>query len=259
MIDTHSHLNFKAFKDDYAQVIERSFNNGIKFIINVGSQFETSKKAIELADSYKNLYATVGLHPIHVKDEKFSFETYKKLTQNKKVVAVGETGLDYFHIKEKKLINLQKEIFLSHIKLAQELDLPLILHCRDSKEEPNKAYEEMLEILKKEKIKKGVIHCFSATLQIAQRFLTMGFYLGFTGIITFAEELEEVVKEVSLERILTETDCPYLAPVPYRGQRCEPWYVKFVIEKIAKTKNISYNKVLEQTAKNAVELFKLSV
>jgi len=282
MIDTHAHLNFNAFEKDCAQVIERSFNNGIKFIVNVGSQLDTSKKAIELADNFKNLpphlinkdtfgakitklapircgglYAAVGLHPIHVGDEAFDFEEYKKLAQNKKVVAIGETGLDYFHIKEKKLLELQKEVFLSHIKLAKELDLPLILHCRDSKEEPGKAYKEMLEILKKERVNKGVIHCFSANLDIAKEFLDMGFYVGFTGIVTFAKELESVISEIPLDKILSETDCPYLAPVPYRGKRCEPWHVKFTIEKIAQIKGIAFPEIEKQTEQNAINFFGL--
>ncbi len=282
MIDTHAHLNFQAFEKDCAQVIERSFSNGIKFIINVGSQLDTSSKAIELADKFKNLpphlistgifgikltnsapircgglYAAVGLHPIHAGDEVFDFEIYKKLTQNKKVVAIGETGLDYFHIKDEKLIKLQKEIFLSHIKLAQELDLPLILHCRGIKKEPNKAYQEMLEILKKERANKGVIHCFSSNLDIAKEFLALGFYIGFTGITTFSKELENVVSGIPLDKILTETDCPYLAPVPYRGKRCEPWHVKFTIEKIAQIKGLSFPETEKQTEQNAINLFGL--
>lgn len=257
MIDTHAHLNFKAFEKDCAQVIERSFNNGIKFIINVGSQLDTSRKAIELADKFKNLYVAVGLHPIHAADEVFDFEAYKKLAQNKKVVAIGETGLDYFHIKEKKLLELQKEIFLSHIKLAKELDLPLVLHCRGSKEEPNKAYQEMLGILKKEKANKGVIHCFSANLDIAKEFLDMGFHVGFTGIATFAKELESVICGIPSNKILTETDCPYLAPVPYRGKRCEPWHVKFTIEKIAQIKGLDFLEAEKQTEQNAINIFGL--
>lgn len=257
MVDTHAHLNFKPFDKDCAQVMERSFSNGVKFIINVGSQFATSKKAVELAESHRNLYAAVGLHPIHAGDETFDFEEYKKLAQNKKVVAIGETGLDYFHIRERRLKKLQKEVFLNHIKLAQELDLPLILHCRGGKKESNKAHEEILEILKEGKINKAVIHCFSANLDIAKEFLAMGFYVGFTGIVTFAKELDEVVKEIPLNKILAETDCPYLAPVPYRGKRCEPWHVKFTIEKIAQIKRINFSEVERQTEQNAINLFGL--
>ncbi|TSC95922.1 MAG: Mg-dependent DNase [Parcubacteria group bacterium Athens1014_10] len=206
MIDTHSHLNFNAFKKDCAQVIGRSFSNGIKAIINVGSDLETSKRAIELADEFENLYAAIGLHPVDTGREVFDFEIYKKMAGNKKAVAIGETGLDYFHVSDPKLIVLQKEVFLSHIKLARELDLPLILHCRGNKQEPYKPYYKMLEILKKEKEIKGVIHCFSADLEIAKNFLELGFYIGFTGVITFAKGFDEIIKELPSDKILTETD-----------------------------------------------------
>lgn len=297
MVDTHAHLNSKVFDKDYAQVIERSFRNGIKFIINAGTGLETSKKAIEIANQFENVYpvesrkagirhcgglfnrvyAAIGLHPVDIGKEKFDFEVYKKLAQDKKVVAIGETGLDYFHITDPSLIIHQREVFLQHLKLAQELNLPLILHCRGAKNEPLKPYYEMLEILAKPphligtgafsaKIDKsvpircggkGVIHCFIATSEIAKKFIDLGFAIGFTGVITFAKQLEEVVREIPLTNILTETDCPYLAPEPYRGKRNEPSYVKFVIEKIARIKNLSISEVSEQTTQNATELFKL--
>ncbi len=301
MVDAHAHLNSKVFNKDYAQVIERSFRNGIKFIINAGTGLETSKKAIAIANEFENVYpvesrkagirhsgglfngvyAAVGLHPADIKKEEFDFEVYKKLAQDKprtfceprfaqksaacsqkvrgkKVVAIGETGLDYFHISDSKLIIRQREVFLKHLKLARELNLPLILHCRGSKDEPLKPYYEILEILAKEKNSRGVIHCFTATSEIAKKFIDLEFAIGFTGVITFAKQLEEVVKEIPLANILTETDCPYLAPEPYRGKRNEPSYIKFVVEKIAKIKNLSVDEVSEQTTQNAIKLFKLT-
>lgn len=172
-------------------------------------------------------------------------------------MAIGEIGLDYFHIQNIKAQNKQKEVFQRFLELAKEKDLPVILHCRGTKEEPAKAYQEMLDILKKIGYYKGVIHCFTSIPEIAQEFLDLGFYVGFTGIITFAKELEEAVKVVPLNRILLETDCPFLSPEPMRGKRCEPWYVKFTAQKIAEIKNVSFEEVIQQTTQNAIGLFKL--
>lgn len=307
MIDTHAHLNFKAFEQDLSEVVERCFENGMKAIINVGAKLDTSQRAVGLARQFDNLYAAVGLHPIHVNpirnsrvknaisnisknsseihnnldktkisngasDEEFDIENYRELVSDEKVVAIGETGLDYFHIQDpetrgrpRKVASLlrgrQKEIFQQFLKLAVEKDLPLILHCRGSKEEPEEAYREMLNTLNTldtlEKLK-GVIHCFTSTPEIAQQFLDLGFYVGFTGVITFAKELEETVKAVPLDKILLETDCPFMSPEPFRGKRCEPWYVKFVAEKIAGIKSVSFEEVVRQTTENAVELFRLT-
>jgi TatD DNase family protein len=261
MIDVHSHLNFEDFKDDYAEVIRRSFNNGIKAIINIGSNFKTSQRAIEIAKEFNNCYAALGLHPIHVLEENFEREKYHSLirTNGRIIKAIGETGLDYFHNKQSQ--KQQKEVFLEHLELAQKFNLPVILHCRGEKNNPKQAYKELLMIIDKLPFKlKGEIHCFSANWQIAQNFLDLGFYLGFTGVITFpnvSQELIEVVEKAPLDKILIETDCPFLAPQPVRGQRCEPWHVKFIAEKIAEIKNVSFEKVIEETTNNAIKLFHL--
>jgi TatD DNase family protein len=261
MIDSHCHLNFNAFKNDYQEVIKRSFKNGIKAIINIGSNYKTSLKAIEIAKEFKNCYAAIGLHPIHVQEEKFDLEKFKELIiANKNYIkAIGETGFDYFHQpfdKEK-----QKEVFLKHIELAKEFDLPIIFHCRNEASNQLKAYNDLLFILRSLSfLPYGVIHCFSAHWQIAQEFLDLGFYLGFTGIITFKncdDYLLEVVEKTPLEKILIETDAPYLAPEPYRGQRCEPWQVKFTALKIAEIKKIDFKKVIDQTTQNTKRLFKI--
>ena len=261
MIDTHAHLNFKMFKNDYAQVIEHNFKQGLKAVINIGSNLETSQKAITIAQEFKNCFIAIGLHPIHVKDEEFSREKYTSLIKENKslVKAIGETGLDFYHSEDNK--DLQKRVFLQHIDLAKEFNLPVILHCRGSKEDSKNAYLELLKIIKELKeIPLGVIHCFSSNWEIAQEFLNLGFYIGFTGPITFknaASELLQVVKKTPLNRILLETDCPFLAPEPYRGQRNEPVYVRFMAQKIAELKNISFEKVVETTTENAKELFRL--
>ena len=299
MIDTHAHLNFKDFDRDYAEVIGHSFDSGLKGMINVGSDFVTSKRAVEIASEYEKVYATVGLHPIHVNDLSlrggpmfcrtgfaipFPYDLFKKLAQDDKVKAIGETGLDYYRFKiydlrfkkheMQKIKLLQKKIFEEHLKLAQELDLPLILHCRGEKNNPSEAYKDMIKILKHYHITeyssgdhkggyrnlKGVIHCFQASSEIVQEFLKLGFYIGFTGLITFPKinsELLEVVKKVPLNRILLETDCPFLAPVPYQGERCEPWYVKFIAEKIGEIKKVPFEEIVKQITKNALDLFKI--
>lgn len=250
-IDTHSHLNFKAFKNDYAQAIERAFSTDVGKIIIPSSNLETSKKAVEIAKSYNNIYAAVGLHPIHIKDEEFVEEEYLKLTKSKKVVAIGETGLDYYYDKTTK--DLQKEIFEKHLNLANRLSKPVILHSRE-------AGEDLLAILMSHSpLPRGVMHCFAGDWQMAKILLDIGFYLSFTGLITFTKNYEtfEVIKNTPLERLLLETDCPYMTPQFYRGKRNEPAYVVEVAKKIAELKKIPLEQVAEQTSKNAIELFKI--
>ncbi|MFA6493105.1 MAG: TatD family hydrolase [Patescibacteria group bacterium] len=252
-IDTHAHLNFQAFKLDWQQVIERAKKANIKAIINAGSNFETSKKAIEIAEKQENVFAAVGLHPIHVKDEEFDEENFFKLAKNKKVVAIGETGLDYYY--DKSNMALQKEVLVKSIKLAQIVSKPIILHLRE-------ADEDLLSLLMGEStLPKGVLHCFGGNWQFAQMVLSMGFYISFTGIITFTKNQQtfEVIEKIPLEKILIETDCPYLTPEPYRGQRNDPTHVIEVAKKIAEIKKISLGEVAEQTSKNAIELFKLDL
>lgn len=280
MTDTHSHLNFNAFKDDFEDVISRSLLGGVS-MINVGSQYETSKRAIEIAGMYEEgVWASVGFHPIHAGkarpdieevDDKgktehyrespdfFDYNSFKNLAKSEKVVAIGETGLDYWYkpktkTKTEEFKNLQKEIFLKHIDLAQELNLPLILHCR-------MAHEDMLKILSEEIGNKGnngprgVIHCFTGTSEQARKYLSLGFYLGFNGII-FKLNLDETIKQVPLEKILVETDCPYLTPPQLEGRRNEPLAVKYVGEEMARIRGTSFEGVMEATTKNAQQLFK---
>ncbi len=262
MLDSHAHLNFDGFKQDYPEVIARSQAGGMEAIINVGAQFQSSAKAVAIANEHKICFASAGVHPIHWEDtERLSDQEIlvrlKKLAQAKKVVAIGETGLDYFHLpKDKKerakAIAQQKRLFGIHLDVCRKTKLALILHCRD-------AYKEMLAILAKAPIKRGVIHCFCGDLDTAQKFLTLGFYIGFTGLITYPgnEYLKEVISAVPLEKILVETDCPYLPPQPMRGKRNEPLFVRYVLEHIAKVKGLTFGEVEIQTSKNAVKLFKL--
>lgn len=252
-IDTHAHLNFKAFANDYEAAIERAQKAGVTAIINVGSNLETSKKAIEMAEKFPQCFAAVGLHPIHTEDEKFDEKEFLKLAKNKKVVAIGETGLDYYH--DKNSADLQKEILQKHINIAHQVGKPLILHCRE-------ANDDMLSLLISQNLNlAGVFHCFPGDWAMAQVVLDLGLYLSFTGLITFSKNYTNltVVKEAPLEKIMIETDCPYLTPELYRGQRNEPAFVIEVAKKIAEIKKISLDEVAKQTSKNAIELFKLEL
>jgi len=252
LIDTHAHLNFKAFENDYREVIERAFNADIRAIINVGSNLLTSLEAIKIADLYDTgVYAAVGFHPIHIKEEDFDQEEFEKIAINKKVVALGETGLDYYYDRSTK--EQQKEIFRKILTIANKISKPVILHSRD-------AGEDVLSVLIEEKIEsKGVIHCFQGNWNFAKVILDMGLYISFTGLITFSKNYEtfEVIEKAPLERIMIETDCPYMTPEPYRGKRNEPAYVIEVAKKIAEIKKLPLEKVAEQTSQNAIELFGL--
>jgi len=261
MIDTHAHLNFEAFRNDYQQAVQRALENNVRSIINIGSNFLTSQEAIKIAREQDGCYAAIGLHPIHVEDEEFDFDKYFFLIEENKdkVKAIGETGLDFYHSEESK--DKQKEVLKKHIELAQKFNLPLIFHCRGNKENPEEAYLELLKILKLSEPITGVVHCFSSSWEIAQEFLNLGLYIGFTGIITFKnvdQELLGVVRNVPSDRMLIETDCPYLSPEPHRGERNEPSYVALTAQKIAEIKNVSLEEVDKITTTNAKRLFNIN-
>ena len=267
LVDSHAHLNFQAFSDDLSAVIDRCHQVPMK-VINVGARYDSSKRAVELADA-KNFYAALALHPIHVYDEEFAVDKFQELIdKNKgKIVAIGETGLDYWHLQEiidkgaksiEAIKQKQEAVFRAHIKLARDNDLPLIIHCRFSEDEP-RAYDDVYKILKQEGIGRGVIHCYVGDLAGAKKFVDLGFYLGFNGIITFdkTDDLREIVKWVPLEQMLIETDCPWLTPVPFRGKRNEPAYVRYVAQKIASLRGMSEEEIIEVTGNNAIKLFNL--
>ena len=256
MIDTHAHLNFKEFNNDREKVIERFFAGGGEKIINVGCDLKSSQESYELALKNENIFAAAGIHP-HDADtaSKYNLKKIEELAKHYKVIAVGEIGLDYFRNLSPR--EKQIEAFKRQLELAENHQMPIIIHCRD-------AYNDLLDILKKYKTSdwRGVIHCFNASRETAEEFLKLGFYVGFTGIITYyknklAEEPEiyKAIKSVPLNKILIETDCPYLAPVPERGRRNEPLFVRYVAEKIAEIKKIGFNEIEKVTSQNAVELF----
>lgn len=264
LFDSHAHLNFKAFNDSWQQTITDCQKQDVEMVC-VGGQLKTSQKAVEIADQYQQgVNAAIGLHPIHApgsqsNPEEFDYQTYKDLAQSStKVVAIGETGIDFFH--DENTFDSQRGIFLQQIKLAQELDLALIVHGRSGKDGSKNAYDKIYDTLKDHAISRGVIHCYGGTWEEAQRFVDLGLSIGFTGIITFpkTDSLAETAKNLPLDRILIETDCPYLAPAPHRGEKNIPQYVKYVAEKIAEIRQISYNEIAEQTRQNALALFNLT-
>lgn len=264
MIDVHCHLNLKGFEVDLDEVIKRATEAGVTKIINVGTSLETSKKAVELAEKYENLYAIVGVHPHHAdKVENNWIDELKKIAQNKKVVAIGEIGLDYYSYKSNGVVDpkVQKHIFEAQIKLANELKLPLQIHNRQ-------AGENVIEILKKNKnlLQKipGMFHCFAATREVLNDVLDLGFYVGFDGNITYkglakgeTVELSNLCELTPIERIVVETDAPFLTPEPKRGSRNEPSYVIITADKIAKIKAVSFEQIEANTTQNATNIFNI--
>ncbi len=245
--DIHAHTQFPQFDIDREQVISRAEEAGIG-VINVGTDRVISEKAIGLAEQNENMYAIVGLHPTHA-DEVFDYDFYKQLARHPKVVAIGECGIDLFRADEASLTK-QIEIFEAHLQIAQELNKPVMLHIRN-------AYTESLEVLQKFPDVKCNVHFFAGDIEIAKKFLDLGHTLSFTGAITFpkAEQYIEVIKSVPLDRIMAETDCPFVAPVPYRGERCEPSHVLEVYKKIAEIKNLYLEDVAKQIRENVRRVF----
>jgi TatD DNase family protein len=276
-VDTHCHLNFKAFKDDADETVRRALAAGVGMII-VGVENVTSKRALDIANRYESgVYAAVGLHPIHLekveaKDEEYSFTTrgeefnaeiYERLARMQKVVAIGETGLDYHHIdptadlaavKKKQL-----DAFSQQLVLAAKLSLPAIIHCRE-------AQDDMLAFLKTFRKEHrallpadrpwGVMHCFTGDENLAWEYFSLGLAVSFTGLVTFDESWDLLLRKLPMDKFLVETDSPFMTPIPYRGKRNEPAYVVEVAKKIAKIKGLTVEKISEVSTNNAKRIFK---
>ena len=226
-------------------------------MICVGTDYQNSLKGVELAQKYENIWATVGLHPNDNLNEEFNPDIYIKLLNQEKVIGFGEIGLDYYRTEKPEDQKFQRVRFGQQLDLALEIDKPLILHCRDAKiGSSGKAHQDLINYLKNKNLR-GVIHSFTGTLDEAKKYLDLEFYLGFNGIITFTNQYDETIKYLPLEKILLETDAPYLAPIPFRGKRNEPLYVKYAAEKIAQLKGLSYDEVAEKTFENTRKLFKI--
>lgn len=268
--DIHSHINFSIFNKDREEIIKKMHNESV-WSISVGTDLETSKEVIDLANKYENIFATVGLHPDDnsppAGGEIFNPEDYKELVKNKKVVAVGECGLDYFRMggdegDKSASRRRQKQNFVNQIEFALENDLPLMFHFRPSGKTMD-AYEDGLEILNSYKKThgdklRGNAHFFAGSLDIAKKFLEIGFTLSFTGVITFADSYNEIIKYVPLNMIMSETDCPFVAPVPHRGGRCEPIYVKEVVKRIAEIRDEDIEIIREALVNNAFRVFPIN-
>ncbi|WP_366923400.1 TatD family hydrolase [Metallumcola ferriviriculae] len=235
LFDSHAHLGDKRFQSDLEEVISRAKENGVTRILNVGYDLEASRTSVQLAEKYDNIYAAVGIHP-HDADSvtQETLAQLRDLAKREKVLALGEMGLDYYRNLSPK--NVQQQVFSQQINLAKELKMPIIVHDRD-------AHQDTIDMLKKEGADQvgGILHCFSGSWQMAKQCLELGFYISLAGPVTFknAHRPQEIAKMVPVNRLLVETDCPYLAPEPKRGKRNEPGYVCYIAEKIAEIKHIS--------------------
>ena len=252
LFDSHAHYNDEKFDDDRDTIIKEAYNSGITTIINAGYSLESSKKAIEIANQYEFMYATVGVSPNDIEDLKGNYiEDIEELAKSHKVVAIGEIGLDYYWNKENK--EKQKEIFMEQIKLANKLDLPIVIHTRE-------AVMDTIDILKKIECKKrGVFHCCPLNRELVKEALKLGFYISFAGPVTFknSKNAEEIVNLVPIEKILVETDSPYLSPEPVRGRRNDSRNVKYIAQKIADIKGLTIEEVAKQMHKNIEKIFNM--
>jgi TatD DNase family protein len=281
-IDTHAHVNFKEFRDDADETIRRALDNDTWMIL-VGSEYKTSSRALSYANKYeKGVYAAVGLHPVHLEEmmaqsdgedgaysfmthgEDFNYDSYEKLAKFEKVVAIGEIGLDYYHLnpaKDSQVVKQrQQEVFVQQLLLARSLNLPVIIHCRQ-------AHSDLLAIL--QDFRKvyadiipndqpwGVIHCFSGDEDLAWKYFSLGLMISFTGLVTFSQQWDSLIRKVPWDRLMIETDSPYMTPEPYRGRRNEPLLVQYVANRIAEIRNTKIERVAEETFNNAKRLFNL--
>jgi len=247
MIDTHCHLYDKKLINSLDDIVKNANHANITKMICIGDSIETSKKSIKISETYDQIYASVGIHPHEAKKAPHLYlDLIKKNAAHKKVVAIGEIGLDYhYNFSEPKT---QKLVFREQLELSKELDLPAVVHCRD-------ADEDLYNIISESKHSKGVVHCFASDTNFANKIIDLGFKISFTGMITFVKKLEAVIENIDLKHLLIETDSPYLAPIPYRGKINQPAYVKQIAKTIANIKNVSIEEVDKITTKNAFLLF----
>ena len=251
LFDTHAHLNDEAFQEDRAELLETFRDAGVGLVMNAGCSLESSREGIALAEAYPWIYASVGSHP-DVADEVTEevLETYRQMCCHPKVKAIGEIGLDYYY----ETIHRESQLraFRMQMQLAQEMDLPVIVHERD-------AHEDGMQIVKEFPKVKGVFHCYSGSAEMARQLVDLGWYIGFTGVLTFknARKAVETAASIPLERILLETDCPYMAPVPFRGKRNHPGLLPYMAQKLAEIRGISLEEVTRATTENAKRLYRI--
>ncbi len=247
LIDTHAHIYYDDYAEKIEDVIQRAADKGVEKIITVGVDLNTSEECIKLAEQFKAVFATCGIHPHEAnKAPKGYLYELEEFTQHPKVVAVGEMGLDYhYDFSDRKT---QRRVYQDQLEMAKSLELPAVVHCRESD-------EDVLAGIQESGCESGVIHCFASGLEFAQSIIQTGFHISFTGMITFVRELEEVVKEIPLDKMMVETDSPYLSPLPFRGKKNEPSRVMHVAEKIAEIKGTDLSEVAEVTTQTAHALF----
>ena len=261
IFETHAHYDDEWYDEDRKELINRLLSTDISFITNIGADLITSKKSVELSEEFERVLAVVGVHPDVIKcleelPDSDGIDILRNLAKHPKVVAIGEIGLDYFERepedKNEEVRNRQKYWFLEQLKLAKELNKPFVIHSRD-------AAADTYNMLESFGYNKGVIHCYSYSPEMAERFVKLGFYIGIGGVVTFknAKKTKETVKRIGLEHIVLETDAPYLAPVPFRGSRNDSGNIKYIVTQIAELLGVSEEKVVEVTFKNAVKLYEL--
>jgi TatD DNase family protein len=262
LIDSHAHIDLNNFDKDREQVFARARQGGVRAIINIGLDAESSRASLEMAKQYDDVFSTVGFHP-HEADKMRDddLKVLAELAKDERVVAVGEIGLDFYrNLSARKS---QTEAFKKQLDLAVELGLPVVVHCRQAHREVYKILRAWVEstLSVVGRLRRGVIHCFSGDIEMAQQYLDIGFYISLAGSVTYpsAGELVQVAKEIPLDRLLLETDSPFMAPQAYRGKRNEPAYVALIAEKIAQVRGVRREVVAEAAAKNTINLFKLPI
>lgn len=251
LVDSHCHLNFPEFKQDINEVIKRAEENDVKVMQTICTRISEFPEILGIAESRKNIFCSVGIHPHEADNEEIAVDKLVEFSSNPKVIGIGETGLDYFY--ENSSREAQRKSFLIHIEAARKTGVPIIIHTRDADAD---TAEILASEMKKGKFN-GLLHCFTSSWQLAETAMNLGFYISISGIVTFkkAVELQEVVKKIPLEKLLVETDSPFLAPMPHRGKRNEPAFTKHTAEFIAGLKGISYEEVAEATTRNFFTLF----
>lgn len=254
LIDTHTHLDYKDYNEDREIVIQRALESGLAAIITIGTDIPSSDRALHLAEKYATVFAAVGVHPTDCANTtKEDLKEIEKLAAHEKVIAIGEVGLDYYHMRAEK--DKQIDVFRQQIELANQLKLPLIIHNRDS-------HEDMLQVLQESEslLTGGVMHSFTGTGAFQTKVLELGLHISFTGNITFKKsDSDDLVKQAPLDRLLLETDSPFLTPVPMRGKRNEPAFLVHTAQKIAELKDVPYDDICKITSENAISLFKLNI
>ena len=250
LFDTHVHLNSKLYEEDLHEVIERAVEAGVTKMAVIGFDIPSSQRAIELAQQYEFIYAVVGIHPSDAKTvTDVTWPELIEMLKHPKVVALGEIGFDYYH--DTSFNDIQRDVFMKQLEIAKKIDIPIVIHMRDSVQDTYEVLRDYAKGLS------GVCHCYSGDIEMLSKFLELGFYIGLDGPVTFknAHSVHEIAKAVPLERLVIETDGPYLTPAPYRGKRNEPVYITYIAETIAQLKGVSYEEVCRVTTENALRLY----